>query len=346
VISVDVARLLSSPGPALAASPAAEAESLIRDGVALRRQQRDVEALPLFQKAYDLVRNPRTAGQLGLCELSLGYWIEAEQYLKEALASPGNPWVAKNQTSLDASLKRARDNIGELTVTGAPDGAQFYVNGHSVGRLPFREPLRLARGLVDVELRHPGYVTSHRSLSVMAEAQTLDLRLESEHAPVADFTKHPVEKPPARIPESPGETPREEPSNAANPGAAAHPGQALRWLATSTAVLAAAALVAAGLETVRWQSGVADFDHHQVNGQVDCQTDAPVRGGADCQSLYDRFTSDKRLAIIGYAVGGALATTSLTLFLIAPRSSSAPDRVAVGCAPNLLDPGVSCRFSF
>src|SRR5947209_5434763 len=79
VIPVSIVCTIASARPALGASPAAEAESLIRDGVALRREQRDVQALPLFQKAYDLVRNARTAGQLGLCELSLGYWIEAEQ---------------------------------------------------------------------------------------------------------------------------------------------------------------------------------------------------------------------------------------------------------------------------
>ena len=120
-----MAGMLVSASVARADSAASEAENLIRDGVALRRQQRDVQALPKFQKAYDLVRNPRTAGQLGLCELSVGYWIEAEQHLKEALATPAHPWVAKNQESLEASLKRARSNIGEVAITGSPNGAQI-----------------------------------------------------------------------------------------------------------------------------------------------------------------------------------------------------------------------------
>ena len=154
-----VAGSLASPAILVAATPAAEAENLIRDGVALRRQKHDEQALPLFQKAYDLIRNPRTAGQLGLCELGVGYSIDAEQHLKEALASSEHPWVAKNKASLDEALKRARQNIGEVAVTGAPVGAEVYVNGHSVGRLPLRDPIRLVRGVADIELRAPGYLT-------------------------------------------------------------------------------------------------------------------------------------------------------------------------------------------
>src|SRR5882724_10416825 len=163
---VCLAGSLALPGTIAAATPTADAENLIRQGVALRREKHDEQALPLFQKAYDLVRNPRTAGQLGLCELGVGYSIDAELHLKEALASPEHAWVAKNQASLEAALKRAQQNIGTLSVTGAPSGAEVYVNGRSSGRLPLRDPIRLARGVVDVELRTPGYVTSHRSLTV------------------------------------------------------------------------------------------------------------------------------------------------------------------------------------
>ena len=347
LIVIGVAGLLASPPAALAASPAAEAETLIRDGVALRRQQRDVQALPLFQKAYDLVRNPRTAGQLGLCELSVGYWIEAEQHLKEALAVPGHPWVEKNKASLETSLKRARDNIGQLAISGAPDGAQVYVNSHLVGRLPLREPLRLARGVVDVELRAPGYVSSHRSLSITAETANLELKLEREKVAVVEPPKPPAQKLPPRLLETPETKPREESPATVDPESAPHPGRAMRWVAVGTAVLAGAALVGAGVETVRWQSGVADFDNHKTNDQVDCAISGrPLRGGPDCQALYDQFTADKRLAIIGYAVGGALAVTSVTLWLVAPRSSAASERVAFGCAPTLADPGLSCRLSF
>src|SRR5688500_10991836 len=56
-------------------------EELIRQGVALRRSGQDQAALPLFQKAHEIGHTPRTAAQLGLVEMALGYVLEAERDL-------------------------------------------------------------------------------------------------------------------------------------------------------------------------------------------------------------------------------------------------------------------------
>src|SRR5688572_5346163 len=90
-----VASLLLAPVRA-GAQPAA-VEDLIREGVELRKQSKDHLALPLFQKAYDLERSGRSAGQLGLAEASLGYWMSAERHLIESLSASRNPWVARNE---------------------------------------------------------------------------------------------------------------------------------------------------------------------------------------------------------------------------------------------------------
>src|SRR3569832_422018 len=49
-----------------AQSPSDEAEALIRQGTELRHQDQDAKALPYFEGAYHLSRNPRTAAQQGL----------------------------------------------------------------------------------------------------------------------------------------------------------------------------------------------------------------------------------------------------------------------------------------
>src|SRR5262249_48230245 len=110
--------------------------------------------------------------------------------------------------------------------------------------------------------------------------------------------------------------------------------------------VAVAALAFGGFETVRWQSGVKDFNNHLTNGSVDCQTAAPQRGGSACQTLYDKYTSNERLAVIGFAAGGALSLTALGLVIFSPSHSSPSERVGLACAPNLQGPGVSCRMSF
>ena len=71
-----IAGLLFVTMPALAAKPtAADAENYIKRGNELRRSGRDQQALPLFEKAYEVAPSPRTAAQLGLCEVVLGYWL-------------------------------------------------------------------------------------------------------------------------------------------------------------------------------------------------------------------------------------------------------------------------------
>ena len=97
-------------GLGVAARPAragdsAEAEALIRQGVELRAQKKDERALPLFEKAYQVSRSPRTAGQLGLVEMALGYFVDAEKYLGEAVASPDHPWVAKNLADAEGAAR-------------------------------------------------------------------------------------------------------------------------------------------------------------------------------------------------------------------------------------------------
>src|SRR5262249_49377570 len=125
------------------AGDSAEAEALIRQGVELRSQKKDERALPLFEKAYQISRSPRAAGQLGLVEMALGYFVDAERYLGEAVSSPDHPWVAKNLPTLKAQLAAAKGQIGELFIVGEPAGAEVLVNGKSVGKLPLAAPIRL-----------------------------------------------------------------------------------------------------------------------------------------------------------------------------------------------------------
>ena len=84
---------------AVRAADVESVEALIRQGVELRHQGHDVRALPLFQKAYGMTRTPRTAGQLGLCEMAMGYWLDAENHLGEALNVPEHPgWPRISRT--------------------------------------------------------------------------------------------------------------------------------------------------------------------------------------------------------------------------------------------------------
>jgi hypothetical protein len=156
-------RAAGTPGPD---DDSNDAETLIRQANELRRQHHDELSLPLFQRAYHISRSPRTAGQLGLCEMAIGYSVEAAKYLREALAAPTHPWVVKNKVTLEKSLAQALAAIGSVTIQGEPSGAEVLANGIVFGRLPLAETLQLNKGITEVEVRAPAYLSARRTFNI------------------------------------------------------------------------------------------------------------------------------------------------------------------------------------
>src|SRR5262245_4215588 len=142
---------------ALARADAAEVEALIAKGNELRKAGTPGPALPYFQKAYELARTPRTAGQLGLAELAAGYPVDAADHLAAALESPNDPSIVKYRQMLTEALAKARAQIGELAIQGSPAGAEVVINGRVAGVLPLSSPIKLAARKTEVAVRAPGH---------------------------------------------------------------------------------------------------------------------------------------------------------------------------------------------
>src|ERR1700755_329211 len=53
-------------------------EALLHEGVSLRRQGRDEEALEVFRRAHAEAPTPRTSAQMALAAQAVGNWVEAE----------------------------------------------------------------------------------------------------------------------------------------------------------------------------------------------------------------------------------------------------------------------------
>jgi hypothetical protein len=147
-----VAWLLASDGWA-----ANSADALIDKGIELRRQGNHSSALELFERAYALEPSPLAMAQRGLAEQPLKRWADSETHLLAALATPNDPWVAKNRVHLEFALSKVREHIGELVLTGSPAGAEVWVNGASRGKLPLGAPLRVGEGEVQMQVTAPGY---------------------------------------------------------------------------------------------------------------------------------------------------------------------------------------------
>jgi hypothetical protein len=342
-VALTILVVLSSGGAAKGAD-SVEAETLIRQGLELRQQGRDERALPLFQKAYDLVATPRTAGQLGFAEMAVGYWLDAEQHVSLALESPEHPWVAKNLATLKQALAQIRTNIGEIVVDGPPDGATLTVNRHPAGTFPLPGPIRVAKGSVNIEVTAPRYHPTTRMLRITgSERQQIVMNLVK----IADEAAVSPTSPPVGLATKPSLEPQPGAPVPADPTMSSlgsdRSGLSLKvgW-GIGLGIGAAAALVGAVIETVIWQRRRSQFN--SLNSG--CFEDQPDRGGAGCSSIYDSTRSAMTLSLIGYVGAAALAAGSAALLLTAKRSEQNGAAVAVVCAPSLGAALVRCSLTF
>lgn len=333
--------------PSVSAIEPAEVERLIEEANKFRREGKDGKALPLMRKAYDLATTARTAAQLGLVEVALGYWLQAEQHLEEALSSPRDPWIHQNRAELERVLAGVRASIGEIEIVGQPVGAEVVVNGQTMGTLPLSKPVRVGDGPVRLEVKADGYRPSVQTLTMSKGAkQQVDVRLARAFGALPSPSPSKVEAATPAVNASAPELELPESDRSGTPTAA--------WV---TAGAAAAALGVGVVGSAIWVGKRNDFDGHTApvldnvgmptHQRVrDCGAENENRGGEECARIYDSMTRAKTIAAIGYVAGGLLAVGAGALFLLTPSAEGRDQHASVVCTPTFDAVGGACRFAF
>lgn len=212
--------------------PATRAAALVDEGVALQASGNFPGAIEKYQQAQAIQPSPRGAGQLGLAEDAVGDVARAQEHITEALAQKRDPWVRENRRKLQATLTRIEKQIGEITVSGTPDGAEVFVNGRSVGRMPFAGPVKVASGSLMIRAEHEGYDLWEQTVSLVPHGVapvTIEMTRKSEPPlvvpipipppePVAVTPPPPAEPPPPVEPEKPSQADIEAMSQAQEEG--------------------------------------------------------------------------------------------------------------------------------
>ena len=166
--SVALAALLLAAPVSVAAQ---SADALLDEGVALREQGRDAEALERFERAYGMTRSPRALAQVALAEQALARWVAAEQHLAAALARP-DAWVTERRALLERGLARIREELGRVELLGGPPGADVSVDGRAIGRLPLPGPVSVEVGQRTVDVRADGQGSFQQRVVVVAGRTT------------------------------------------------------------------------------------------------------------------------------------------------------------------------------
>jgi tetratricopeptide (TPR) repeat protein len=277
-----------APAPAPAVAEVAESDALILEGLKLREQGKDDEALKLFVRAQELAPTPRALAQRALAEQALGNWIQAEIHLSQALAVADDPWITRHRQALDGALAVIGEHLGYLQVNGGVAGAELRLDGRLAGTLPLSSPLRVVTGRPLLEVTLAGYYPVRREIAIRPGSLSTEA-IELVPAPVQQPTSHQVA--PASQGASAQASTREVSSVRTLP-------PVVFWAATGVTAVLGGITVWSGLNTAAKNDAYEDYAR-----MPDATSDQALRG-------YDDATSAQtRTNVLLVATGVAAAAT-------------------------------------
>jgi hypothetical protein len=142
------------------------ADALVVEGVQMRIQGRDSEAVERFRKAVELEPDSlRARGQLALALHAVGRWREAEQVMELVLAETPDEWVERHRAELEGSLRTVRAHLAWLQVDAQGPGA-VWLDGHRVGSLPLSAPLRVVARRHQLEIRSSDHAPVRKEIDM------------------------------------------------------------------------------------------------------------------------------------------------------------------------------------
>lgn len=304
------------------------ADQLIDRGVRLREQGKDLEALAVFERAYEKKKTGRALAQIALAEQALGRWVEAEAHLVAALEMDER-WINKRKRPLEGALETIRVRLGSLEVLGGPKGARVLLNGREVGTLPLDGAVRVVAGSIVVDVVKEGYRSISRTIEVRPSGlarETIELvpALASAPPPAA-----PPKAPPPPVASAPPPPPPAVTAKTTPP--AAGPDLSLwGWVAAG----GAAAGVGAGVAGLVLRANRVNA----YNDDAVCLVGGRTRD-ENCGDELDAANTFQAMAIAGLVVGGALAGTSILLFVL-----DGGEEVTMSMGPGDLGAGIGARF--
>ncbi|HXI58030.1 MAG TPA: hypothetical protein VNO55_18320 [Polyangia bacterium] len=276
-------------------------EDLLKRGVESRKQGDDAAALELFRRALDRHASPRALAQVGLAEVALGQWVNAEGHLDAAVGASSDPWIKKNSATLLSTLAKVREKLGSLQVLGEPAGAEITIEGEVRGKVGSK-PIRVRSGDCQFEVRAPGYASLRRVVEILPESLTRETVNLSRTAVAAGPGPSPSPSPAPAVQENLVTT---EAPPAPAPGA--EPDRRLR-IASFVLAGAGAAVAITGIAF-----GI------KARSLADKNSSATVFD-PDAESAGHRYQT---LQYVGYGLGGALIAAGVTTFFLSRPKTGA-----------------------
>ncbi|HMA92729.1 MAG TPA: hypothetical protein VKP30_08590 [Polyangiaceae bacterium] len=167
-----------------ASAQTTDPETRVTEGIQLRMQGRDSEALEQFRRAAeDAPNSPRVLGHLALALHANQQWLESERIMLEVVRAKDDPWVLRHQAELEKSLESVQDHLAWLEVD-TPVLGSLSINGELVGTAPSNGPMRVVATACTVKITAPNRVPIAKTVNIGAR-QYLKVYLLEPTAPSA-----------------------------------------------------------------------------------------------------------------------------------------------------------------
>jgi hypothetical protein len=135
-------------------------------------------ALEAFQEAYRLAPHPTVRVNMANCYEHLGRPLEALHHFERFLAEA--PDASRQQRrEVQTAMQRLQQQVGEVRLAVAPDGALVTIDSAETRRAPILEPIRLGVGTHRVEVRMEGFRTARQEIEIIGgESRRVAIALE------------------------------------------------------------------------------------------------------------------------------------------------------------------------
>lgn len=196
------------------------------------------EARVFFSDAHALWPNARTLRGLGMTCYEERSYVEAIDYLEQALASKTQPLTPKLSTEAQGILLQAKRFVTSALIEITPSGAKVSIDDQPA-KLRSSGIVMLNPGEHSLQVSHPGYQTEHRTLHAEAGRELrvqIDLHSQESLQPTAASVQLAEPLPPPVQPQQQPQGPerytlaRQSPTAAAALSAVGLAGLATGWV--------------------------------------------------------------------------------------------------------------------
>ena len=310
----------------------AEYQQLIADALSEYERGSWEESAALFQRAHDLRPSARTLRGLGLAVFEARQYPESIHYLSGALTDTRRPLTQKQREEVESTLNRARMFVGYVKLVIEPSDAHVVINGRDVQPTDNGEVITNL-GWLDVEVRADGYDAQTRRLRMNAgEHQVFRARLTPYGQASATNVGPVAQEQEAAAAPIPAQADPVAPLGASEPSS--NPVGTWKWVTAGAAVVA---LGVGATMLVIQKSEAPAYTAECVNASLaadDCDSRKARLGGV-------LWTG----SIVGLAVGGGLAVTSVVLFAL-DAGGTQTERAGLRACRGEGTIGVSCSWAF